>query len=118
MNNMSAVAIFPQIAAENLEEFKKLMSEMLLVIKAQESILRYEIFFNSDSTRCVILEEYSDPTGVIEHVKKNALILEKLIALGGSIDGSVFPMNQQGAALDEIRAGWDTKIHTYFAGKR
>jgi quinol monooxygenase YgiN len=117
MNNMSAVAIFPSIAPENLEEFKKLMSQMLLVIKEQETILRYEIFFNSDSTKCVVLEEYSDPAGVIEHVKKNDAILEKLVALGGAIDGSVFPMNQEGAALDEIRAGWDTKIHTYFAGK-
>jgi quinol monooxygenase YgiN len=115
---MSAVAIFPKIASENLEEFKKLISQMLLVIKEQESILRYEIFFNGDSTRCVILEEYSDPAGVIEHVEKNAAILKKLVALGGAIDGSVFPMSQEGEALAEIRAGWDTKIHTYFAGKR
>ena len=115
---MSAVAIFPTIARENLEEFKKLISQMLLIIKEQESILRYEIFFNNDSTRCVILEEYSDPAGVIEHVEKNAAILEKLVALGGAIDGSVFPINQEGDALAEIRAGWDTKIHTYFAGKR
>ena len=118
MNNMSAVAIFPSIAPENLDEFKKLMSEMLLIIKEQATILRYEIFFNSDSTRCVILEEYSDPAGVVEHVNKNDAILKRLIALGGAIDGSVFPMNQEGEALAEIRAGWDTKIHTYFAGKR
>ncbi len=115
---MSAVAIFPKIASENLEEFKKLISQMLRIIKEQDSILRYEIFFNSDSTRCVILEEYSDPAGVIEHVEKNAAILKKLVALGGAIDGSVFPMSQEGEALAEIRAGWDTKVHTYFAGKR
>ena len=115
---MSVVAVFPVIAPENLGEFKKLISQMLLIIKEQKTILRYEIFFNSDSTRCVILEEYSDPAGVIEHVNKNAAILEKLVALGGAIDGSVFPMNQEGDALAEIRAGWDTKIHTYFAGKR
>jgi hypothetical protein len=91
---------------------------MLLIIKEQDSILRYEIFFNNDSTRCVILEEYSDPAGVIEHVEKNSAILEKLVALGGAIDGSIFPISQEGDALAEIRAGWDTKIHTYFAGKR
>ena len=118
MNNMSAVAIFPSISAANLDEFKRLISQMLLIIEEQDSILRYEIFFNHDSTRCVILEEYSDPAGVIEHVNKNAAILEKLVALGGAIDGSVFPMNQEGEALAEIRAGWDTKIHSYFAGKR
>jgi len=118
MQNMSAVAIFPRISPENLDEFKKLISQMLLIIKEQDSILRYEIFFNNDSTRCVILEEYSDPAGVIDHVEKNSAILEKLVALGGAIDGSIFPISQEGDALAEIRAGWDTKIHTYFAGKR
>jgi quinol monooxygenase YgiN len=115
---MSAVAIFPSIAPENLVEFKSLMTEMLTVINAQDSILRYEVFFNDDSSRCVILEEYSDPAGVIEHVNKNKNLLARLVELGGAINGSVFPMSQQGAALDEIRSGWDTKIHTYFAGKR
>jgi quinol monooxygenase YgiN len=118
MNTMSAVAIFPAIAAEDLNEFKSLMTQMLKVIQAQESITRYDIFFNDDSTRCVVLEEYSDPAGVIEHVEKNAEILARLVALGGSIDGSVFPMSQEGDALKEIRAGWDTKIHSHFAGKR
>ena len=115
---MSAVAIFPAIAAADLDEFKLLMSQMLTVIQEQESITRYDVFFNSDSTRCVVLEEYSDPAGVIEHVEKNTEILARLVALGGSIDGSVFPMSQTGDALAEIRSGWDTKIHTYFKGKR
>jgi quinol monooxygenase YgiN len=114
---MSAVAIFPRISSEDLAEFKSLLSQMLQVIAQQDSITRYDIFFNDDSTRCVVLEEYSDPQGVIDHVNKNSAILEKLIALGGAIDGSVFPMNQDGAALAEIRAGWDTKVHTYFTGK-
>jgi quinol monooxygenase YgiN len=118
MNTMSAVAIFPSIAPENLEEFKALAAEMLKVIQKQDSILRYDMFFNHDSTRCVVLEEYSDPAGVIEHVEKNSEILAKLIALGGAIDGSVFPMNQEGEALAEIRAGWDTKIHSHFSGKK
>ena len=118
MNKMSAVAIFPSISPENLDEFKTLLSQMLTVIQKQESILRYDVFFNSDSTRCVVLEEFSDPSGTIEHVNKNREILDKLVALGGAVDGSVFPESQEGAALAEIRAGWDTKIHTYFAGKR
>jgi quinol monooxygenase YgiN len=118
MNKMSAVAIFPSIAPENLEAFKSLLTQMLPVIQEQESILRYDVFFNDNQTRCVVLEEFSDPSGTIEHVNKNREILNKLTALGGAIDGSVFPTNQEGEALAEIRAGWDTKIHTYFAGKR
>jgi quinol monooxygenase YgiN len=115
---MSAVAIFPKINSKDLAEFKSLLEQMLLVIAQQESITRYDIFFNDNSTRCVVLEEYSDPQGVIDHVNKNSVILEKLVALGGAIDGSVFPMSQDGDALAEIRAGWDTKVHTYFTGKK
>ena len=118
MKNMQAVAIFPKIAPENLELFKVKMSQMLQVIQGQETIVRYDVFFNSDSTRCVVLEEYSIPEGVIEHVEKNAEILAELVSLGGAIDGSVFPFDQSGAALAEIRSGWDTKVHTFFAGKR
>ena len=118
MNTMSAVAVFPHIPPENLEEFKTLAAQMLKVIQGQESILRYDMFFNVDSTRCVVLEEYSDPSGVIEHVNKNAKILARLVELGGSIDGSVFPSSQAGEALQEIRESWDTKIHKHFAGKK
>lgn len=118
MNTMSAVAIFPSIPPENLEEFKELLSEMMLVIQEQESIIRYDVFFNDDSTRCVVLEEFSEPAGTIEHVRKNAVILDRLVALGGAVDGSIFPKGPEDQALREIRAGWDVKIHTHFAGKR
>jgi quinol monooxygenase YgiN len=117
MNSMSAVAIFPDIKAENLAEFKELAGKMLKVISEQSTITRYDMFFNADSTKCVVLEEYSEPQGVIDHVNKNAEILSRLVELGGAIDGSVFPMNQSGAAMEEIRSGWDTKIHTFYAGK-
>lgn len=117
MNSMFAVAIFPEIKAENLARFKELAGEMLKVISQQDTITRYDMFFNSDSTQCVVLEEYSEPQGVIDHVKKNAEILAQLVELGGAINGSVFPMNQRNDALDEIKAGWDTKVHSFFAGK-
>lgn len=117
MNSMFAVAIFPDIKPENLDEFKKLTKKMLAVINKQSSITRYDMFFNADSTKCVVLEEYSDPQGVIDHVNANAQILSRLVELGGAIDGSVFPMNQDGTAISEIRAGWDTKVHTFYAGK-
>lgn len=118
MNSMFAVAIFPKINPENLVRFKDLASEMLKAISQQENIIRYDLFFNNDSTQCVVLEEYSEPQGVIDHVNKNAEILAQLVEIGGGISGSVFPTNQKNDALDEIKAGWDTKVHTFFAGKK
>jgi len=45
MGNLRAVAIFPNIPAENLNLFKSVAQEMLGEIRKQESILRYDLFF-------------------------------------------------------------------------
>ena len=37
--------------------------------------------------------------------------------LGGKIEGSIFPIDQHGAAIDDIAANWDSKFHTHFLGK-
>ena len=114
---MMAVAIFPKIAPENLDQFKVVAIKMLEEVKKQESILRYDLFFTADNRSCVVLEEYSSPDGVFEHVKKNSALLDQLTALGGKIEGSIFPMSSEGQAIADIRANWDAKIHTYFSGK-
>ena len=117
MDNMMAVAIFPKIAPENLDQFKAIATKMLEEVKKQESILRYDMFFTADNSSCVVLEEYTSPDGVFEHVKKNSALLDQLTALGGKIEGSIFPMSSEGQAIADIRANWDAKFHTYFSGK-
>jgi hypothetical protein len=117
METIRAVATFPYIAPENLKEFKRLASEMLLVIQKQESILRYDLFFSADLTQCVALEEFTSPAGILEHVAKNRIILDQLTALGGQVNGAVFPMSQEGEALEVIRSEWRAPMHIHFAGK-
>jgi quinol monooxygenase YgiN len=114
---MRAVATFTYIAPENLAEFKSVAAQMLKNIQEQESILRYDMFFTQDSTKCVVLEEFSSPEGVLEHVKRNAALLDQLVKLGGNIEGSVFPINEDGPALDQIKNTWDSAFHIHFAGK-
>lgn len=116
MNTMFAVAIFPSIRPEDLAEFKMLAVEMLKSVKNQESVLRYEMFFNEDSTRCVILEEYADPSAVIEHVNRNSRTLDRLVKLGGPIEGSMYPRNGEGDAISQIRVSWESNVHDFFAG--
>jgi quinol monooxygenase YgiN len=118
MENLMAVAVFPRIAPEHLDQFKAVATEMLENIKKQDSVIRYEIFFNTDRTSCVVLEEYTSPKGVIEHVERNAKFLEELSALGGKIEGSMFPMDNESPEISEIRNTWDSKMHVYFNGKR
>jgi quinol monooxygenase YgiN len=116
-SKLRAVAIFPNIKSENLEPFKTIANEMLLEIKKQDSIIGYDIFFTADNSQCVILEEYATAAGVIEHVKRNAHFLEKLTALGGKIEGNMFPTGESDSDLEEIKANWDSKMHTFFTGK-
>lgn len=90
---------------------------MLKNIQDQESILRYDMFFTQDSTKCVVLEEFSSPEAVLEHVKRNSTLLDRLVKLGGNIEGSVFPINEDCPALDQIKNTWDSAFHMHFAGK-
>jgi hypothetical protein len=50
-------------------------------------------------------------------VKANAALLEQMTKLGGKIEGNIFPIDQEGAALEEIRSNWDSRFHNYFLGK-
>jgi quinol monooxygenase YgiN len=117
METIRAVATFPYIAPENLEAFKEIAAKMLLVIKEQQSILRYDLFFSADGTQCTAVEEFTSPAGILEHVAKNRTLLDQLAALGGEVTGSVFPMSQEGEALEVIRSTWNSKMHIHFAGK-
>jgi quinol monooxygenase YgiN len=118
MQNLMAIAVFPDIAPNNLDRFKQVAEEMLASVLELECVLLYEMFFTYDNRSCVVLEEYESAAGVIEHVQRNAKALEELSALGGQIQGSMFPLSNDGPEMALIRDTWDSKMHTYFNGKR
>ena len=117
MESFRAVAIFPDIKQSNYDQFCLIARRLLAEIQKQDSIIRYDLFFSEDKSRCVVLEEYSNPEALVEHVAKNGDLLEQLQALGGKIEGSVFPMQQEGELLNDIRNSWDSEFHEHFGGK-
>ena len=117
MGSFRAVAVFAHIDPSNFDQFCARATQMMQVIQKQESILRYDMFFSDNNTRCTVLEEFATPEGVFEHVKANADLLEQLTQLGGKIEGNIFPIDQEGSALSEIRSNWDSKFHNHFLGK-
>jgi len=117
MNTFRAVAIFPHIEPHNLEQFCLVAKHLMEKIQKQESTLRYDMFFNLDKTRCTVLEEFTRPEGVFAHVQQNSELIAQLSLLGGKIEGSVFPMSQDGEAIEEIRNNWDSQYHFHFLGK-
>lgn len=117
MSTFRAMAVFPHIDPINFEKFCEVASLMMVNIKKQDSILRYDMFFSDGNTRCTILEEYVNPEAVFEHVEKNASLLDQLTRLGGKIQGNVFPIGQESQALEEIKSNWDSIYHNHFLGK-
>jgi len=117
MNSFRAVATFTHISAENLDKFQEVAKKMLIEIQKQDSIVRYDMFFTKDHSKCVVLEEYSSPEALIEHVTRNAALLDQLTQLGGKIEGNIFSIGQEGDALKEIKNNWDSNFHSFFAGK-
>ena len=116
--SLRAVAIFPEIKSENLKEFKKVAGEMLSHIDNAEFIMRYDLFFDAQEKICVVLEEYPNAAGVIEHVKRHSQFLEKLTALGGQIQGQMFPIDIEDENLRNIRESWNSVMHQHFGGKK
>ncbi len=117
MEKMLAVAVFQKIPAENLETFQQIAQEMLSSIRKLDSIIRYDIFFSDDRTRCTIIEEYVNPAGVFEHVQRHTSYLDQLTKLGGVLEGQMFPYSNDGSELKQIRENWDSEVHIFFDGK-
>ena len=117
MEKMLAVAIFPYIKEENLAEFQKIAKEMLESIRKLDSVIRYDIFFSTDCTSCLVIEEYRTPAGVFEHVKLHSHYLDQLTKLGGKIEGQMFPYSMDGTEIKVICENWDSKVNTFFMGK-
>jgi hypothetical protein len=49
MASFRAVAVFPYIDPSNFDQFCALASQMMQVIRQQESILRYDMFFSDNN---------------------------------------------------------------------
>lgn len=81
-----------------LQEFKRLSSECIEIMRAKDSgTLQYEIYFNDDESECVFLERFSDSDALIEHNDNLGVLLEAMLATG-AVSAELF-----GAPSDELR---------------
>ncbi len=60
--------------------------------------MQYEIWFNDDETRCVVLERYRDSQALVEHAEHIGDLMGKLLACG-SVSGELL-----GDLSPELRA--------------
>jgi quinol monooxygenase YgiN len=51
-----------------LQEFKELQAQCMTVVRAKDTgTLQYEVFFNDDSSECIVYERYRDSGSLLEH---------------------------------------------------
>jgi quinol monooxygenase YgiN len=101
MSRLQATAVFPNIAAADLEEFKLLAAKALEVTTPEAGNLQYDWFFNADETKCLVRETYESSEAVLVHMGNMGVLLEQLAKLGGGLEIEVFgvPSAELTAAL-------------------
>ncbi len=56
------------IEKDNVEQFKKLISEMSEVVETNEpDTLEYRFYLNEDGTKCIVHETYADSKATLSH---------------------------------------------------
>ena len=67
---MSEIKGFARLKIQpgKLQEFKDLQAQCMAVVRAKDTgTLQYEVFFNDDSSECIVYERYRDSDALLEH---------------------------------------------------
>ena len=77
--------MFPNIAPDDLAEFKQLAAATLQLAIPEPGTLQYDWFFSEDQTRCVVSEIYADSDAMLAHLGNVAEYMGRQIELGGGL---------------------------------
>ena len=87
------------ISPGKLDEFKKLATEAIEIVEANEpNLLSYEWFFNADQSKCYILEWYKNLKAVPIHLENVGNLLDPLLELAPLTGLTIY-----GDPSDELR---------------
>jgi quinol monooxygenase YgiN len=82
-----------------VEEYKRLSAEAMEIVRAKEpGTLQYEVYFNDDQSKAVVIERFRDSDALIEHGANMAEISEHVLATG-DVEGELL-----GNPSDELKA--------------
>ncbi len=115
MEQLQVSAIFPNIAPDNIAEFKRVAADALKITADDPGVLQYDWFFNADETRCVVREIYASSEAVLGHLGMVGDILGPVVELGGGLEIEIYgsPSEQ---LLQAIEA-FSPACYSYFQGK-
>jgi quinol monooxygenase YgiN len=82
-----------------VEEYKRLSTEAMEIVRAKEpGTLQYEVYFNDDQSKAVVVERFWDSDALIEHGANMAEISEQVLETG-DVEGELL-----GDPSDELKA--------------
>ena len=88
MGELQGIARF-DFADGDVEEFKRLSAECMEIVRAKDTgTLQYEIYFNDDESKCLVLERYRDSDALIEHAEHIGDLMGRILATG-SVSGAL-----------------------------
>jgi quinol monooxygenase YgiN len=97
-----------------VDEFKKLALEAINIATAKSKVIGYRWYFNSDESKCYLLEQYPDTEALLPHLTSVQQILQKLLEISKITRFEVFGNLNSEAA--KALAGLGAKNCEYWNG--
>jgi quinol monooxygenase YgiN len=110
------VAVEMTINEGQLENFKKLASEMTALCESEPGTLGYEWFFSADRKHCRLQESYVDGDAMLAHM--GGPVIRELVPKLGAFckTGRLEIYGDPGPKVAEIASGIGAQIFTYWNG--
>ena len=90
-----------------LQEFKDLQAQCMAVVRAKDTgTLQYEVFFNDDSSECIVYERYRDSDALLEHFSNLGALTTALFQVcsgSGEILGTPSPQLRKALEGSPVR---------------
>jgi quinol monooxygenase YgiN len=105
------------IAEGKTEEYKKLVQEMSKIVEANEpDTINYQFYFNTDETKCIVHEGYSNSEAVFAHMAGIAskTILPKIFMVSRISKFEVY--GTPGKEIQNAIKSFDPEIYNPFVG--
>jgi len=115
VNKIQVSAVFPNIAPNNLAEFKHGAAQVLELTVPEPGVVHYDWFFSEDETKCEVREVYADSEAMLAHIATVGDVLGPLVELGGGLEAEVF--GSPSAELADALAPFNPTLYTHFQGK-
>jgi quinol monooxygenase YgiN len=99
MANPVQYAVEFTIKEGGLEEFKNIASQIIPLVEANEPLmLGYQWYFSDDGSKCFVVEQYSDASGILAHLQNVGGELPKILEFSDLTRFEVY-----GDVSDEIK---------------